>query len=119
MGFFEDYSKVLMNCKQELILLRSQNDSNAVTVSANGAGEYETTHIKITKLKWKIPHVEVGDESKLKLLAHLRSDKPIQLGFRSWFVAEKPMPTTTKRGVATSKYDIIRATTIYFISFSD
>jgi hypothetical protein len=39
MGFFEDCSKVLMNCKQELILLRSQNDSNAVTATTNGAGE--------------------------------------------------------------------------------
>jgi hypothetical protein len=96
MGFFEDYTHILLNCKQELVILRSQNDSNAVlTAAAVGEAQLEASRITISKLKWKMPHVEVDDETKLKLLTHLRSDRPIMLGFRSWFVAEKPMPTTT------------------------
>jgi hypothetical protein len=44
-----------------------------------------------------MPHVEVDDQTKLNLLSALRANKPILLGFRSWFVAEKPMPTTTNK----------------------
>lgn len=99
MGFFEDYTQILINCKQELAILRSQNDFNAViTTPTTPAGtDFEEAHIVISKLKWKMPHVEVDDETKLRLLTYLREDKPILLGFRSWFVAEKPMPTTTTR----------------------
>jgi hypothetical protein len=96
LGFFEDHTKILMNCKQELVILRSHNDDNAVltTVVANAI---EKSKIEITKLKWKMQHVEVDDETKLKLLERLRSDKPLFLGFRSWFLSEKPMSTTTTR----------------------
>lgn len=102
MGFFEDYTKILINCKQELIILRSQNDFNAVvTTPTPGAGANpattEETQIIITKLKWKMPQVEVDDKTKLRLMSYLREDKPIFLGFRSWFIAEKPMPTTVTR----------------------
>lgn len=97
MGFFEDYRKILLNCKQELVLIRSQNDANAVITTAQAQNEIEDTHIVITKFKWKMPHVEVDDETKLKLLSYLRADRPIMMGYRSWFVAEKPMPTTTTR----------------------
>jgi hypothetical protein len=97
MGFFEDYKKILMNCKQELIILRSQSDSNSIITTVTVAIEDEQASIEITKFKWKMPHVQVDDETKLKLLSQLRSDRPITIGFRSWFVAEKPMPTTTTR----------------------
>lgn len=96
MGFFEDYNKILLNCKQELIIVRTQNDKNAVITTVDNA-LYESTKIEITKLKWKVPHVEVNDETKLRLLSALRADRPILLGFRSWFVAEKPMPTSTNK----------------------
>lgn len=96
MGFFEDHEQILINCKQELIIFRSQNDTNAVIATQHDAA-YEDTHIEITRFKWKMPHVEVDDESKLKLINSLRADRPILLGFRSWFVAEKPMPTTTNK----------------------
>jgi hypothetical protein len=97
MGFFEDHTKILINCKQELVLLRDQNDSNAVLATALEGGAFESSKIEITKMKWKVPHVEVDDEVKLKLQSHLRLNKPVMLGFRSWFVGEKPMPTTTSR----------------------
>lgn len=97
MGFFEDYKKILINCKQELVILRSQSDANAILTTIPQGEQDEQASIEIIKFKWKMPHVEVDDETKLKLLSQLRADRPIMMGFRSWFVAEKPMPTTTTR----------------------
>lgn len=40
LGFFEDYNKILVNCRQELILKRSKDDSNVfiwVEPTADGA----------------------------------------------------------------------------------
>jgi hypothetical protein len=97
LGFFEDYNKLMINCKQELVLVRAGNHHNAIISTANEQQAVERTRLQITKLKWKMPHVEVNDEQKLRLLNRLQVDKPIVMGYRSWFFAEKPLPVTTNR----------------------
>lgn len=82
MGFFEMYNKILINCKQELILLRSRNNNNVIIG--------KDAEIKITKLQWHMPHVNVNDEVKLKMLRNLNADKSIVIPYRKWELHELP-----------------------------
>jgi hypothetical protein len=98
MGFFEDYRRILVNCKQELVLIRSQNDLNCIiseppvaAVGGVGGVPLERTKITITKLNWRMHYVDVSVPAKLQLLRELQSDKPIQMGFRSWHACEMPL----------------------------
>lgn len=89
-GFAEDYRKILMNMKHELILLRSRTDVNCFV----GANNHST--IQINKIQWRIPHVSVSDAEKLKLLKVLDRQQPIPLQYRSWELYEYPtLPTTS------------------------
>lgn len=104
MGFFEDYNKILVNCKQELVLVRSQNDLNCIVTEPPAAAApgaqaqaLEQVKITITKLNWRMPYVEVSDSTKLQLLRYLQEDKPIELGFRSWHAFEKPLNSNTNK----------------------
>jgi hypothetical protein len=104
MGCFEDYQKILVNCKQELVLLRSQNDLNCIFTTppaapAQGqtAAALEQVKITISKLNWRMPYVDVSDSTRLQLLRRLQDDKPIELGFRSWQACEKPLNTNTNK----------------------
>lgn len=78
LGFAEDYKKVIVNAKHELILTRSRTDNNAV-ISAT-----DDVKFHISKLQWKVPHVTVADEGKLSLLKVIEKGKPITISFRSW-----------------------------------
>jgi hypothetical protein len=97
MGFFEDYRKVLLNCKQELVLLRRQNDFNSILTTPGANDIVETTKINIKKINWRVPYIEVSDSARLQLLKVLQDDKPIFMGFRSWQTFEKPLLTTTEK----------------------
>lgn len=90
LGFAEDYKKIVVNAKHELILIRSRTDLNAVYSEAD-----ECT-ISISKIIWRIPHVTVANPEKLSLLEIVASNKAIQMAFRSWDLYEYPsVPRTT------------------------
>lgn len=87
----EDYDKILLNVKQELVLLRSSSDKNAIFQTT--ASECEIVFDKIT---WKMPYVKVNDAVKLDLLNIIHSDRPIKIPFRKWQLHEFPsLPTST------------------------
>lgn len=82
LGFAEDYRKVIVNVNQDLILLRSRTDANCYKNSeANGT---KTATMEITKVEWHVPHIEVNDETRLKLLKTLNNNKPLYVPFRKW-----------------------------------
>lgn len=85
LGFAEDYKKVIINAKHELILTRSRTDDNAI-ISPD-----HDMKIVITKLQWRVPHVTVSDEEKLTLLKAVESGKTIKMSFRSWDLYEYPL----------------------------
>lgn len=64
-GFAEDYQNILMHGKNELIILRSRNDTNAFC----GANDVAT--ITITKIQWRMPHVSVSDAQKIGCAASI------------------------------------------------
>lgn len=90
-GFAEDYSSILLNAKHELVIIRSRSNSNAVVGNSNIA------NINISKIQWRVPHVQVSDSQRLTLLKYVEKQKPIQMSFRSWELYEYPaLPQTTK-----------------------
>lgn len=93
LGFAEDYNKVIINCKHELILLRNNTNLNAVKLNS---GEYIES-LEISKIIWRVPHVKVSDREKINLLRHLDKDQPLNLVFRNWDLYEYPLlPQTLK-----------------------
>lgn len=90
LGFVEDYKKIVMNAKHELILVRKRNDVDCFNGNDN-------LKINLNKVQWKIPHVAVSDLSKLKLLKNIELKRSIPMAFRSWELYEHPaIPQTDK-----------------------
>lgn len=95
LGFAEDYRKIIVNTKHELILTRSRNDANAVIQTALQNGTTEEFKINIAKIEWLMPYVMPSAKAKIRLLRHIDTD--ITMCFRSWEIFEYPMlPNTTK-----------------------
>lgn len=80
LGFAEDYNKIILNGKHELILLRNKNDEELVysTVST------EKAKMTISNISWRIPHVQLSDFSKLNMIKIINSATPLTIAFRSW-----------------------------------
>lgn len=90
-GFAEDYKKIIMNMKHELILVRSRNDNNCFYGENNNHG------IVLEKVQWRMKHVQVDDYTKLQLLKHI--DDTIPMTFRSWDLYECPALPQNQRNI--------------------
>lgn len=93
MGFFEDFKTILLNARQELILVRTSDDKNAV-VSTDSS---ETPQIKISKLEWAVPHVIVDIEKELYFTKLINKGQELLISFRSWELVEYPELLKTSR----------------------
>lgn len=91
LGFAEDYKRIIVNARQELILLRSATDKNVV--KSDDAVEIS---LNITKICWRVPHITVSDTYRLKLLKMIERDTRVHLPFRSWELHEYPTLPATK-----------------------
>lgn len=80
LGFAEDYNKIIINAKQELVLLRSRNDTNLY--------KGDSSTFTLTKIMWHVPHIIVNDSIKLQLYKHMEND--IYIPFRQWEFHELP-----------------------------
>lgn len=105
LGFCEDYKKLMVNARHELVLIRSSHDKNAVQWrpgQPTGTPPVEDTNaesIKITlsKLTWRIPYITLSDEQRVALLKQLSRGTSIPVEYRSWELYEYPvLPATTK-----------------------
>lgn len=74
-GFAEDHQKILTNVKQELILMRSSSDRDVFKAAFECA-------VEIDKISWNVPHLQINDEIRLKLLSQIKNDVPIIIPFR-------------------------------------
>ena len=81
LGFAEDYRKIMVNVKQELVLRRSISTTDCLDVAGT---------VTIKKLLWRMPYVEVSDEYRLQLLRLVQKDIPITIPFRHWELYEYP-----------------------------
>lgn len=92
-GFCDDYNKIILNAKHELILVRSRSDANLYTSTR----DVETAQITVNKIHWKIQHVTLSDASKLLMLKTLERNDDIALAYRSWDLYELPALPQTSR----------------------
>jgi hypothetical protein len=93
LGFAEDYDKVIINCKHELVLLRSNTNLNSLKLNV---GEV-VDDITISKIVWRVPHIKVSDRERINLLKHLEKDRAITLAFRNWDLYEYPLLPRTRK----------------------
>lgn len=82
-GLAEDYRQIIVNMRQELVLIRARNDLNCYRGDAN-------SNITLTKIQWKVPHLMLSDASKLKLFERLNRNPTITIPFRQWEIYELP-----------------------------
>lgn len=91
---FHDYQNIILNVKQELKLLRSSNDKDAVVVDATDP-EFS---LSLSKVNWRIPYLSVDEVTRLNLLNLLNSDFPIEIPYHRWELHEYPnFPKTTQQ----------------------
>lgn len=92
LGFAEDYHRIIVNAKHELILVRANTDTNAIVQT-----EVEQFKISIEKIDWLIPYIQLSDVQKIHLLNYIAKDPAIRIPFRSWGLNVYPLlhATTT------------------------
>ncbi|XP_043271181.1 uncharacterized protein [Venturia canescens] len=95
LGFAEDYNQIIINAKHELILTRSNNDTNAV-VQTPPAEQFK---ISLLKIEWVVPYIKISDQRKISLLNFIAKDPPIALSFRTWELYEYPLLPMTSKNV--------------------
>ncbi|XP_029674264.1 uncharacterized protein LOC115242261 [Formica exsecta] len=96
LGFCEDYKRVVINARHELILIRARNDNNCII-----SRETQEPKIVLLKIQWRMPHIVLNDINKLRLLRTLDSGRYLSVAFRSWDLYEFPLlQSTTKHSWA-------------------
>ena len=95
LGFAEDYKKIVVNMKHELVLTRTNNDTNAII----GIGAQENVKVTLTKIEWLMPYLVLSDQKKIELLRYVEKDPLISMGFRSWDLYEYPLLPVTPNHV--------------------
>ncbi|XP_046492900.1 uncharacterized protein [Neodiprion pinetum] len=93
LAFVEDYCRVIVNDKHELILTRSNTDLNVVIQ----APPMENFKITLNKIEWLLTYINLADEPKIQLLNYIAKDLTISMSFRSWETYVYLMlPSTTR-----------------------
>lgn len=90
LGFAEDFNKLILNCKHELILLRSKSDEGLIYSTEAG----EKPKMTLTNISWRIPHVHLSDLSKLNMMKTIKNGVNLAIAFRSWDCHYNPQLTT-------------------------
>lgn len=102
MGVFEDYNRIMINVSQELILIRSKNDDNCYMNTDDATGTKKAS-IEIEKIEWHVPHINVNDDIRFKLLDAVKHSKTIYIPFRKWDLYELPALRATSTDIWTIK----------------
>nr|XP_046491842.1 uncharacterized protein LOC124223661 [Neodiprion pinetum] len=79
-GFAEDYRRVIVNAKHELILTRSNTDLNAVIQTS----ATENFKITLNKIKRLLLYIKLADKPKIQLLNYIAKDPAIFMSICSW-----------------------------------
>lgn len=96
-GFTEDYKRIIINVKHELVLLRSSTNNDLIFAPEGTTADTLEWKMSLEKIVWRVPHLKLSDEHRLTLLKQLNSDREIVLPFRSWEMHEFPSLPKTQR----------------------
>jgi len=84
--FAEDYKKVLLKCKHELVLMLTKNLGDVLEQSRNE----QTFKLEMTNIAWKIFHVTPTDFANIKMYDIIKSGVSLPIAFRSWYSCVNP-----------------------------
>lgn len=87
-GFCEDYKKIILNARHELVLIRNRNDVSSLISNKPGT----EAQIVLEKIWWEMPHVHVSDKMQIPLWNILKNDMSLRLAFRHWDLVESVAP---------------------------
>lgn len=94
-GFCDDYRKIIVNCKHELILNRARTSLDLAHGGADRDGAASVT-FQLEKIEWKMPHITLADPMKLNMLNYLSKNRKITVQHRSMDMIEYPaLPEAT------------------------
>ncbi|KAG5322118.1 MOS1T transposase, partial [Pseudoatta argentina] len=102
LGFCEDYKRLIVNARHELILIRARNNNCLVR---NPVTESE---VELFKVQWRMPHVALNEVNKLSMLRALESGHYLSMSFRSWDLYKYPLLQNTTQ-LEKSRYVIFAA----------
>lgn len=90
-GFCEDFNKIVLNSKHELILVRSRSNANMYQAAV------DNLQFDVKKIHWKVPHISLSDKAKLTMLKTISRNEDLFLTYRTWDLYELPVvPQTTR-----------------------
>ncbi|EFN81790.1 hypothetical protein EAI_09452 [Harpegnathos saltator] len=98
LGFCEDYKRIVINARHELILLRSRSDNNGLL----GSPALDPK-IELFKIQWRMPHVILNDINKPTMLKNLENGRYLSMSFRSWDLYEFSLLQSTTKHLRTVK----------------
>jgi hypothetical protein len=78
-GFAEDYKKVMVQTAQELVLIRSNSDVDALISTSD-----EKAKVIINKIAWRVPHIIPGLRQEAAMADLIKKGKDIQVAHRTW-----------------------------------
>lgn len=93
MGFFEDFRKLIVHMRQELVLIRASSDLDAIT----SLDETEKPKITISKIFWVVPHLTLSLSEQLRINKITNKSIDLPIHFRSWEILEMPSLTASNR----------------------
>ena len=97
MGFAEDYKRIIVNQKQELVLLWAASDTDALYYNKSTSEPAPDYNLKLQKVYWKLPEVKPSDAQKAMLLRLVERDKAIAIAYRNWEIHEYPLLPTSQQ----------------------
>lgn len=92
-GFCDDYNKVVVNSKHELILIRNHSDKNVYVASE------DFLKFDILKIHWKMPIITLSNNAKMNMLKTIERNEPVPIAFRSWELYELPNVLQVTRNI--------------------
>lgn len=85
-GLCQDYQKVIIYSKLELVLVRSRHDLDCFAEPTKDA----SAKIKLSRVSWRLPHAEVADLVKLRMSKIVESGRELEIGYRASEYFEAP-----------------------------
>ncbi|XP_053597509.1 uncharacterized protein LOC106693183 [Microplitis demolitor] len=94
----DNYYRIVINAKHELILIRSNSDVNTyIHTPAAAGGNAEIVKVLFNKVERNVQYVTTSDKQKIQVLNFIANDPAISISFRTWQLYEYPLlPRTTK-----------------------
>ncbi|XP_075233785.1 uncharacterized protein LOC142331647 [Lycorma delicatula] len=84
LGFAEDYKKIIINNRQELVLRRFDSDVNTIRATVPN----HKSRIELTDIVWVVPYLKAAPEYELELAKMRDQNKEVQMAFRAWDLHE-------------------------------